>query len=190
MIARHWRSRARAQPDPVLQCRTAGDDDEKDRALSLRLLRLVANAEPEWVNICHCTLCQRRTGSVLHAGAYFRRTGMVRAGESNIYLRLADSGHRMSFHFCPTCGSNVFWEATRFPHHYGVAVGAFADPAFPPPSFSVWEASMQGWVSIPKKVERFSEGRSGASLGERMIVAAPRLDGEFAIASATSPSRR
>jgi len=61
-------------------------------------------------------------------------------GVSKIFTRDADSGYEIHFHFCPQCGSNVYWQASRFPLHYGIAVGAFADPAFPLPSFSVWEA--------------------------------------------------
>ncbi len=29
-----------------------------------------------------------------------------------------------------------------------VAIGAFADPAFPVPAFSVWEERKHGWVDI------------------------------------------
>ena len=28
-------------------------------------------------------------------------------------------------------------------------VGAFADPTFPPPTFSVYEARKHGWVTLP-----------------------------------------
>jgi hypothetical protein len=42
------------------------------------------------------------------------------------------------FHFCSECGSTVFWELERMPQLIGVGVGAFADPAFPPPERSVF----------------------------------------------------
>jgi hypothetical protein len=41
----------------------------------------------------------------------------------------------------------------------------FADPTFPLPSFSVWEASMHRWLSLEPPIERFSEGRIGKPLG-------------------------
>ena len=47
----------------------------------------------------------------------------------------------MNFHFCPNCGSSVYWSADIRPDQYGIAVGAFADPNFPLPAFSVWEES-------------------------------------------------
>jgi hypothetical protein len=71
----------------------------------------------------------------------------------------------MRFHFCPRCGSNVYWRASRFPNHYGIAVGAFADPAFPTPSFSVWEESMHPWIRLVTDMRHFPQGRIGPPLG-------------------------
>jgi hypothetical protein len=94
-------------------------------------LVVYVSCEPEWVNVCHCIACQRRTGTVLHAGAYFPLAQVRIEGISTSYGRPADSGYEMSFCFCPVCGTNLYWHATRFPEHLGVAVGAFADPTFP-----------------------------------------------------------
>lgn len=30
-------------------------------------LQAAVRGKPEWVNVCHCKACRRRTGSVLHA---------------------------------------------------------------------------------------------------------------------------
>jgi len=46
---------------------------------------------------------------------------------------MSDSGQPVTFHFCAVCGSTVYWEPHRKPEMIAVAVGAFADPAFPPP---------------------------------------------------------
>src|SRR5262245_58947084 len=127
-------------------------------------LRVTVANEPEWVNICHCKACQRRTGAVLHSGAYFAAASVSTEGRSKQYTRPADSGYTIHFHFCPKCGSNVYWQADRFPQYYGVAVGAFADPAFPPPTFSVWEESMHQWLLPLLKIERFAQGRIGKPL--------------------------
>lgn len=127
-------------------------------------LRVVAAGEPEWVNLCHCQSCQRRTGAMLHAGSYFAKDRVRIEGVSKAYARRADSGFTMTFHFCPECGSNLHWHASRFPDHVGIAVGAFADPTFPYPSFSVWEESMHPWLGLPDGLERFRHGRVGRPL--------------------------
>ena len=45
----------------------------------------------------------------------------------------------LTVHFCPTCGSTVYWEGEGFPGYVAVAIGNFADPNFPGPTIAVWE---------------------------------------------------
>ncbi len=51
-------------------------------------------------------------------------------------------------HFCPACGSTVYWEPEGLPGFVAVAVGAFADASFPPPTFSVYEARCHPWFDV------------------------------------------
>ena len=62
----------------------------------------------------------------------------------------------MTFHFCPECGSTVFWEPERVPHLIGVAVGAFADPSFPQPQQSVWTDNKHVWLCLPEDMHVFT----------------------------------
>jgi hypothetical protein len=55
----------------------------------------------------------------------------------------------MTYHFCPTCGSTVYWEGQGFPGQVNVAIGAFADPAFPSPTIAVWGETRHPWMSLP-----------------------------------------
>ncbi|NKB60582.1 MAG: aldehyde-activating protein [Alphaproteobacteria bacterium] len=128
-------------------------------------LRLTATGEPEWVNLCYCQACQRRTGAPLHAGTYFAADRVEIDGDSKSFARPADSGYTMTFRFCPHCGSNLYWLASRFPRHIGVAVGGFADPEFPAPSFSVFEKWKHPWLGNSETMDQFPEGRTGPPLG-------------------------
>src|SRR5258708_10213199 len=58
-------------------------------------LQATVRGQPEWVNVCRCRACQRRTGSVLHTGAYFRCTQVDIGGVSKIFARGADSGYEI-----------------------------------------------------------------------------------------------
>lgn len=122
-------------------------------------LRVIASGEPQFVNACHCQACQRRTGAVVHSGAYYPKDQIRVEGPSKIYARDIEGVRKIHFHFCPDCGSNVFWHADLRPGLVGVAVGAFADPNFPPPSWSVWEQTKHGWVGLPADVQHFARGR-------------------------------
>jgi hypothetical protein len=100
------------------------------------------------VAACHCRACQRRTGSTFGVGAFFPREAVAVSGRHSEYDRPADSGFRVLHHFCPDCGSTVFWEPSRRPELVGVAVGAFADPGFPAPDRQVFEHNRMPWATI------------------------------------------
>ena len=81
-------------------------------------------------------------------------------GEDKIYARMADSGFEIRFHFCPHCGTSVFWEGDKNPATCGVAVGCFADPDFPPPDSSGWEEAMHPGSDCRPTIARFPQSRS------------------------------
>jgi len=109
--------------------------------------------EPVRVSICHCLACQRRTGSVFGQQARFRREQVSLSGVATEYVRVGDEGSRIRFHFCPACGSTVYYELEGLDEYFAIPVGAFADPAFPTPSFSVYESRKHGWVVPPAGAE-------------------------------------
>lgn len=118
-------------------------------ACSCGQLQVTVEGEPSRISMCHCTECQRRTGSLFGNRALFRAEQVKLAGDSTTWTRTAESGNRVTFHFCPICGSTVYWEGEGFREHVAVAIGNFADPNFPPPTIAVWEQSRHAWLSLP-----------------------------------------
>jgi hypothetical protein len=116
-------------------------------------LRATASGEPILVNTCHCKDCQRRTGAVAGNGAIYDKAQVRIEGASRIFKREAQAGRRIRFHFCPNCGTSLYWDGDIRPDWYVVAVGAFADPNFPPPSVSIFEESMHPWVLLPDNIK-------------------------------------
>src|SRR5499427_5060133 len=104
-------------------------------------LHLTIEGEPSRISMCHCLECQRRTGAVISNQARFPREQVTFAGKAAAWVRTAESGNALTFHFCPTCGSTVYWEGEGFPGFVAVAIGNFADPSFPAPTVAVWEES-------------------------------------------------
>ena len=94
-------------------------------------LRAEAAGEPAVVLACHCTECQRRTGSPFGVSTYFLKEQVRTEGQSKVYVRGTDSGQKIELHFCPNCGSTVFWYAELVPDLIVIAFGAFADPSMP-----------------------------------------------------------
>ena len=120
---------------------------------SCRQLMLRTTEEPLRVSICHCHACQRRTGSVFGVQARFREGSVVIRGHATAYVRRGDTGQSATFHFCPVCGSTLYYRFDSVEGLIGVPVGAFANPAFPAPNISVFEECMHPWVTVPEGIE-------------------------------------
>lgn len=118
-------------------------------------LSLTLHNPPQLTAICHCLACQRRTGSSFSVNAFYEAKAVEIAGTSKEFERSGDSGRKVHMHFCPTCGSTVFWKAEASPAWIGVAVGAFAEPAFTPPIMSVFEQAKHDWVQLDAAMEHY-----------------------------------
>ncbi len=111
-------------------------------------LKAECAGEPVRISVCHCLACQRRTGSAFAAQARFPAGNVRISGPSKQYRRLADSGQAVTYEFCPDCGSTVAYQVEDMPDVIAIPLGAFADPHFPAPTFSVYEARKHTWTVI------------------------------------------
>jgi hypothetical protein len=117
-------------------------------------LHLTCEGEPVRISMCHCLACQKRTGSVYGVQARFPRDQVTSIeGRSTQFTRSADSGNSVNFHFCPLCGSTVYWELSGYPDVIAIAVGAFADRQFPEPRISVYERRWHPWAMRPADLD-------------------------------------
>jgi hypothetical protein len=111
-------------------------------------LSITCEGEPLRVSVCHCLACQRRSGSAFSAQARWPE-GQVRIeGRPSEWTRKGDEGGRIVHRFCPTCGSTLYYTVDSMPGLIAVPIGAFADPDFPSPTFSVYEERRHRWVEI------------------------------------------
>ena len=121
------------------------------RTASCRCGQLTATVvgEPVRVSVCHCLNCKKRSGSAFAVQARWPESQVTITGQSKTFVMVADSGNRGTYHFCPECGSDVFYEnAGKFDGLVAIPLGAFDDPYFASPKFSVWEKRKCDWVEI------------------------------------------
>ena len=152
-------------------------------------LRLEVTGEPFAVSICNCLACQRRTGSAFGMQAGFKASQVEVDGRYNDFSRISDEADRKEhvFHFCPNCGSQVFYTEPDEPDLIVVSVGSFADPTFPPPTESGYDSRRHPWIRLPQSIQAFApelwdpvrpvyeEGRyaEAADMGKELIAAQP-----------------
>jgi hypothetical protein len=116
-------------------------------------LRATVTGDPVRVSVCHCLNCKKRSGSAFAVQARWPSAQVQIEGQSKTFVIVADSGNRATFHFCPECGSDVYYEIDgkfddKFNDLIAIPVGLFDDPFFATPSYSVWEQRKHDWVEI------------------------------------------
>lgn len=111
-------------------------------------LSATCRGEPVRVSVCHCLACQKRSGSAFAAQARWADEHVTLTGTSREWVRIADSGNRVTYRFCPDCGSTVTYTIENWPGVTALPYGAFAGTDMPAPGFSVYDDRRHGWVEI------------------------------------------
>ena len=117
-------------------------------------LRATVIGDPVRVSACHCLNCKKRSGSAFAVQARWPSAQVQIEGTSKTFVKVADSGNRATFHFCPDCGSDVYYAIDgKFDDLVAIPLGAFDDPYFATPGFSVWEKRKHDWVELVGDLE-------------------------------------
>jgi hypothetical protein len=110
---------------------------------------------PSSAGYCHCTRCQRRTGTASSAQARIDGRTLRLHGEQHLkWWRHPEGGFEKGF--CRECGSHLFSRNPEDPAQMSVRLGAFdGDPGIRP-TFRTHLASAAPWEPIPDDgLERF-----------------------------------
>lgn len=121
------------------------------------LVRFRLKTEPLFVHCCHCTWCQRETGSAFALNAMIETSRVeVLSGEPETVLTPSNSGNGQHIVRCPRCRVAV-WS-----HYSGagkkaafVRVGTLDNPNSFPPDIHIFTESKQAWVQIPEGARAF-----------------------------------
>jgi hypothetical protein len=123
-------------------------------------VRFALTAPAPEAGYCHCTRCQRRTGTASSAQARIDgRTLRLEAGARSLGVwRHPDGGFEKCF--CRECGSHLFSRNPADPAQMSVRMGAFDGDPGVRPRFRAFVAYAAPWEPIPDDgLERFSEGK-------------------------------
>jgi hypothetical protein len=117
-------------------------------------------AEPLlFASYCHCTRCQRRTGTAASPQARIAPGSLrIVAGDELVRSYLPPSGFAKAF--CSTCGSSLWSQSPDDPEVISVRLGAFdTDPGIRP-SHRQFVDYAAPWEPIPDDgLTRYPEGR-------------------------------
>ncbi len=115
---------------------------------------------PLRITICHCTWCQRRTGTAFGTECVFLKEAVRLDGDTlRSYRHHSDeSGRWVEQDFCSACGSNIGLRLEAVPEIRSLSIGTFDDRFFidAPATIvrHVFTRSRLAVSEIPASVER------------------------------------
>jgi len=120
------------------------------------LIRYRLTDEPLTLYACHCTDCQRRTGSAFALSMPVFKSGLdLLKGEPRTYAVTLSDGRQKHGTFCGECGTRLWGEPPKFPQVVVVQPGTLDDTTWLQPIGHIWTRSAQPWISIPKDTVNF-----------------------------------
>lgn len=123
--------------------------------------RFKAKELPMRITICHCTWCQRRTGTAFGTECVFPVDVVSIEGASlSSYRHVSDiSGRWVDQDFCSSCGSNLGLRLEAVPDIRSVSIGSFDNKDWIDnseiPVRHVFTRSQLALTSLPDSVEAY-----------------------------------
>lgn len=119
-------------------------------ACQCRNVRYEIRLEPLTVYACHCTECQRQSGSAFSLSMVVPREAIaIIGGKPKEWLRKHESGRIISCLFCDQCGTRLYHNPRVNAAISIVKSGTLDEAAKFPPVGHIWTKSAQKWFTIP-----------------------------------------
>ena len=112
-------------------------------------IRYRVTRAPLTAYICHCHLCQKRTGSAFSMQIVIPAYGFeLLAGTPMQKERILPSGKRNVSLVCPSCYSRISTKREDSPA-IGIRAGTLDDTGWIKPVAQIWTSSAQPWAIVP-----------------------------------------
>jgi hypothetical protein len=105
-------------------------------------------AAPVMQGACHCTDCQRQTGTAFSIVIAVPRAALTVEGDSVASHTTIGEAHGTPTerHFCSACGSPIVSYVEAMPELAFVKAGTLDDASWLTPDVEVWTRSAQPWA--------------------------------------------
>lgn len=109
-----------------------------------------STGEPLATAVCHCTECQKQTGTSFSVVVVVPRDALQIEGSSlSSYTTVGtDSGQEVARRFCSECGSPIVSLSDGTPELAFIKAGTLNDSSWLEPQMQVWCDSAQPWVPL------------------------------------------
>jgi hypothetical protein len=125
-------------------------------------VRYTTRGDPLRVTVCHCTWCQKRTGTAFAVEPVFNEEQVEIKGALTKYRHISDeSGRWLDLEFCPRCGTNIGFTLEWRPGMRLIDAGTFDDPSWIRADRYqfryIFLRSAQQWSRVPENADCYEK---------------------------------
>ena len=120
----------------------------------------IALDEATPIYACHCTRCQRASGSAFAMQLPVRETLLTVEGPLTEAATRGESGALSVSRFCATCLSRIYSTNERWPGMAIVRAGTLDRSELLAPAMHIFTSTKQPWVMLPEGVPAYAESAS------------------------------
>ena len=120
-------------------------------------VRYSADAEPIFVGVCHCTSCQKGSGTAFNTVVAVPKPAVSMTGKVSTYQGRGDTGKATYRRFCPECASPVAIEAEVMADVVMIPAGTLDNPGSVQPAMQIYCDSAQPWALLESGIQRFAK---------------------------------
>jgi len=113
-------------------------------------IRVNFTGEPNAHLLCHCLDCRKIGGASYSNNIVVPEDAFKLEGKPKEISKQADSGKKITSHFCPDCGTTLFRTGESFPGAVIIKAGVLDDPEWPSqnkPKGELFASERVAWVS-------------------------------------------
>jgi hypothetical protein len=113
-------------------------------------VRYRVEREPFGLAVCHCTECQRQSGSAFGMSLAIASSAFkLQSGELKAFEVKCDSGRIKTCAFCSECGTRIYHQIRN---GMSIKAGTLDDTSWLKPDSHYWTKRKQSWVALPDGV--------------------------------------
>jgi hypothetical protein len=120
-------------------------------------VRYVLKGEPRSIVLCHCTHCQRQSGSLFSFKLVVREADYEQSGETMIYVDTGESGHPVHRHFCGRCGSPILAKIAAAPRKIVLKAGTLDSKEGLRPKAEIFADHAVDWLAPVEGAARHAQ---------------------------------
>lgn len=122
------------------------------------IIRYEIVGTPKKLVVCHCTDCQRQSGSAFGMTLAVNEADFqLTQGEPKFFGSKSAAGRAKLGAFCPECGTRIYHKPEWRKKTVSVKPGTLDDTGWLKPDMHLWTNSKQSWVIIPEGAEVFEK---------------------------------